>query len=115
MMLVLRVEVNDVFLVHQRSRLFFDGIIDKSRQLLAPDLLSLDVEEVLNVLDTSLQAGEANAHHLELRFEVLLSTAEDEAIVQHRCKLASELLADAVNEDLFRVDFDDAHECLVED
>mmetsp|Transcript_7972 Transcript_7972/g.13375 ORF Transcript_7972/g.13375 Transcript_7972/m.13375 type:complete len:319 (-) Transcript_7972:113-1069(-) len=118
--LVLVVEVGLVLLVDQVDGLLLDGEVDDASELLAPDLLPLDVEEVLDVLERAFEPRELVLEHLELGLEGLHVAhhrlpREDEALVQHFGERLAQLLAQPVDQDLLGVDLDDAHERLVED
>ena len=66
--LVRIVKVGLILLVDQSSKLFLYSIVDDPCQLFSPNLFSLNVEEVLNVLNRSLEASKFLTKHLEFRF-----------------------------------------------
>jgi len=92
----------------------------------------LHIQEVLNVLDAafqthevSLQLEELGLVNAEFAHRALLGVVdasasnllfvEDEFIVEHRCHLLAQFLAQTVDQDLFRFNLGDTHEHLVQD
>ena len=70
-MLVLIVHVSLVLLVHERCRLLLHSIVNDPSQLFLPNFLTLNVKEVLDVLNSSLETRELLFYKLKLRFEGL--------------------------------------------
>lgn len=112
-----------VLLVNKVCSLFFHSELYNSLDLLIPNLFSVNIEEVLNVLDAPLQAFDLVAEPLESlhKLDRHVSTGrpylsvEDEALVEHGGQRLAEFLADTVNQDLFWLDLDHTHKHLVQD
>ena len=107
-----------VLFVDQISSLFFDCKLNESHNLFVPYLLTVNVEEVLNVLDGPLEALDliSKLHEFSehLPAHIWLSLVKYETLMQHLCQCSSQLLPYTVNEYLLGLNLDDTHEYLVE-
>ncbi len=97
--------------------LLLDSKLNQPDNLLIPYLLSIYIEEILNVFNGSLQPLNIVSEHFKLLehlpAHVLLRLVKDEPFVEHVRQRPPQLFPDAVHQDLLRVDLDHTHQHFV--
>jgi hypothetical protein len=125
------VNVGRVLFVDKALGFLLDSVVDDVGELLAPDLLALDVQEVLDVLDASFESHKVGFKTEEFSFvnaELahgtlfrvvhiscgLVRLFENELLMEHRRHLLAQFLPEPVNQDLLRLDLRHAHQNLIQ-
>ena len=132
------IDVGRVLLVDELLGLLVDCKLNDSLELFSPDFLTLDIQEVLDVLDRSLQSDKVVFKLLKLLSELSkrsLATLhfqsflvlfdlffighdlscltglrlKDELFVQDLCQLPAKLIPEAHNEHFLRIELDHTH------
>mmetsp|Transcript_33856 Transcript_33856/g.77374 ORF Transcript_33856/g.77374 Transcript_33856/m.77374 type:complete len:255 (+) Transcript_33856:1034-1798(+) len=99
------------FLLQESVALLLHVEVDDPAELFLPDLETINVDVVGNVLERPLEAIELLSKLLQLGLEIgHLSGAEQQNHVQSARNLVDQLLADTILEQLLRVDLDDSNE-----
>lgn len=115
-LLLLLNQLSGLLLVNKRLCFFFNSKIDDLRQLFIPDLLTMNIQEILNILNGSLKTANLVSEFGELLIELLPRTLllEDEVGMESFSKGLEHFFSDSVNEDFLRLDSDDSHQNLVQ-